>query len=267
MTYEEIYQAISKEMTDVFTHYEKVVKPKVDRTLKKATIFPKRVTINWKHPKSRNTYIYYIQSNRRGQWNNPFMSVFSEYDGEYGKELLVIVPNPYKKELLLNVFIQHFYEQYAARFLKENNDYYHIVATYLMRNTRSASMGKDLVSLNEQQTTVPNYTKESMLTIDGLGLGLKSNRGHIVVYKTFVSFDMLFGNQYQKIWPIYLYFVCSLAIEASPKEGQLINSLYEEGAKKIQQIADEENLSKEEKSKLIYQEYERTYLRLVKYIV
>lgn len=67
MTYEEIYQAISKEMTDVFAHYEKVVKPKVDRTLKKATIFSKRVTINWKHPKSRNTYTYYVQSNRRGQ--------------------------------------------------------------------------------------------------------------------------------------------------------------------------------------------------------
>ena len=31
MTYEEIYQAISKEMHDVFDHYQKVVKPKVDR--------------------------------------------------------------------------------------------------------------------------------------------------------------------------------------------------------------------------------------------
>ena len=127
-------------------------------------------------------------------------------------------------------------------------------------------MGKELVSLNEQQTEVPGYTKESMLTIDGLGLGLRSNSGSIVVYRTFVSFDMLFDNQYRKIWPIYLYFVCGLAIEASPKEGELINSIYEAGAKKMHQFADDSNLSEEEKCKLIYQEYEQTYQNLVKYI-
>ena len=266
MTYEEIYQAISKEMSEVFGHYQKIVKPKVDRTLKTATIFPKRITIDWEHPKSRNIYTYYIQSNRRAQWDNPFMSVFCEYDGKKGKELLAVVPNPYKNELLLNIFTQHFYEQYAARFLKEDNDYYQIVATYIMRNTKAASMGKELVSLNEQQTEVPGYTKESMLTIDGLGLGLRSNSGNIVVYRTFVCFDMLFENQYRKIWPIYLYFVCGLAIEASPKEGGLINGIYEKGANKMHQLADATNLTEDEKYKLIYQEYEQTYINLVKYI-
>ena len=266
MTYEEIYRAISNEMPDVFDHYQKVVKPKVDRALKTATNFPKRITLDWKHPKSRNTYTYYIQSNRRSQWDNPFMSVFCEYDGKNGKEILAVVPDLYKKELLLSIFTQHFYEQYGARFLKEDSDYYRIVAKYIMRNTKAASMGKELVSLNEQQTEVPGYTKESMLTIDGLGLGLRSNSGSIVVYRTFVSFDMLFDNQYRKIWPIYLYFVCGLAIEASPKEGELINSIYEAGAKKMHQFADDSNLSEEEKCKLIYQEYEQTYQNLVKYI-
>ena len=98
MTYEEIYQAISKEMSEVFGHYQKIVKPKVDRTLKTATNFPKRITIDWKHSKSRNTYTYYIQSNRRSQWDNPFMSVFCEYDGKNGKELLAVVPNLYFKD-------------------------------------------------------------------------------------------------------------------------------------------------------------------------
>lgn len=266
MKYEEIYQTISKEMSDVFAHYQKVEKSKVDRALKKATLFPKRITIDWKHPQTHNIYTYYIQSNRRGQWNNPYMSVFCEYDGKKGKELLVVVPHQYKKELFLNIFTQHFYEQYAARFLKEDNNYYSAVATYLMRNTKAASMGKELVSLNEQQTEVSGYTKESMLTIDGLGLGLRSNNGNIVVYRTFVSFDLLFDNQYQKIWPIYLYFVCNLAIEASPKEGVLINSIYEEGAAKMHQLSENINLSDAEKCKLIYQEYKQTYLMLVKYI-
>lgn len=266
MTYEEIYQAISDEMPDVFAHYHKVEKPKIDRALKKATHFPRRITIDWKHPKSRNTYTYYIQSNRPAQWSNPFMSVFCSRDVRKGKELFVIVPNLYKKELFLNIFTQHFYEQYAARFLKEDKDYYRIVATYLMRNTKAASMGKELVSINEQQTEVSGFKKESMLTIDGLGLGIRSNNGTIVIYRTFVSFDLLFDNQYQKIWPIYLYFVCSLAIETSPKEGVLINSIYEEGAAKMHQLSENENLSDKEKVKLIYQEYEQTYMKLVKYI-
>lgn len=68
MTYEDIYRAISIEMSDVFAHYEKVVKPRVDRALKKATLFPKRISVEWTHPKSHNTYSYCVQSNRRSQW-------------------------------------------------------------------------------------------------------------------------------------------------------------------------------------------------------
>ena len=148
MTYEEVYQSISKEMHDVFAHYQSVVKTKVDRTLKTATNFPKRITIDWKHPKSLNTYTYYIQSNRRSQWDNPFMSVFCEYEGKSGKELLIAIPNPYKKELLLHVFRSHFYERYGERFLQGEKDYRRAVAKYFMRNTNAASMGKELVSLN-----------------------------------------------------------------------------------------------------------------------
>ena len=39
MTYEEIYQIINKEIIDVHAHYQKVIKPKVERALKKAYTF------------------------------------------------------------------------------------------------------------------------------------------------------------------------------------------------------------------------------------
>lgn len=266
MTYEEIYQAISMEMPDIFAHFHKIEKPKVDRALKKATQFPKRISIDWTHPKSRNTYTYYIQSNRPSQWNNPFMRVCCEYEGKYGKELLIVVPNLYKKELQLQVFRSHFYKQYGERFLNGEKDYHRIVALYLLRNTNAASLGKECVSLNEQQEEEPCYTKESMLTIDGLGLGLRSNDGNIVVYRTFVCFDQLFDKQFEKIWSIYLYFVAKLAIDDSPKHAVVINGIYEEGATKMRQLADDKNIAGMEKWNHIYEVYEQTYQKLVRYI-
>lgn len=267
MTYEEIYRAISNEMPNVFAHFAKVEKPKVDRILKKATRFPQRISIEWTHPKSRNTYSYYIQSNRRSQWDNPFMRVCCEYEGKSGKELLIVVPNPHKKELLLQVFRSHFYERYGERFLKGETDYRRIVAQYLIRNTKTRPMGKDCVSLKEQQEEVPGFLKESMLSIDGLGLGLKNEQGNIIIYRTFVGLDQLFEEQFKNVWPIYLYFVCSMAIEDSPKDAVQINRIYEGGAAKIHQLADDNSLAKTEKYHLIYEEYKKTYQELVQYIV
>lgn len=267
MTYEEIYRAISNEMPDVFAHYDKVEKLKVDRALKKATLFPKRISIEWTHPKSHNTYSYYIQSNRRSQWNNPFMRVYCEYEGKDGKELLIVVPNPPKRELLLQVFRSHFYERYGERFLNGETDYRSIVAQYMIRNTKAASMGPECVSIKEQQEDVPGFSKESMLTIDGLGLGLRSQDENIVIYRTFVCFDQLFDKQYKKIWPIYLYFVAKLAIEDSPRYAVLINGIYEEGAAKIHQLANDKDLIEADKNQQIFEEYERTYQLLVRYIV
>lgn len=266
MTYEQIYQAISNEMPDVFGHFHNVERPKVERVLKKATLFPKRISIEWTHPKSRNTYTYYIQSNRRSQWDNPFMRVCCEYEGKNGKELLIVVPKPSQRGILMQVFRSHFYERYGERFLNGENDYRKIIAQYLIRNTQAASMGKECVSIKEQQEDEPGYTKDAMLTIDGLGLGLRSNYGNVVIYRTFVCFDQLFDQQYEKVWPNYLYFVAKLAIDDSPKFAEQINSIYEKGAAKIHQLADDNSLTEKDKCQLVFKEYEETYQKLVRYI-
>ena len=266
MTYEEIYQAISDEMHDVYDHYEKVVKPKMDRFLKTRNRFPARMSIEWQHPNTHNTYHYYVQSNRKAQWKNPFMSILCEYERNYGKELLIVIPNLQKKELLLHVFTSHFYKRYGERFMNGETDYYRIVSQYLIRNTKSASMGKECVSLREQQEEVPGYDKEAMLTLDGLGLGLRSKNRNIIIYKTFISFDKLHDSQFHKVWPIFLYFVCGLAIESSPKNKLIINDIYEAGAREIHQLGDDNSITKEEKCKLVDKVYGQTYIELAKYI-
>lgn len=266
MTYEEIYHAISNEMPDVFAHYQKTVKSKVDRTLKKATNFPKRITIEWKHPQSHNKYTYYIQSNRRAQWDNPFMTIFCNRDVKKGKELFIVIPNPMRRELLLQVFTKHFYDRYGERFLNDTTDYCKSVAQYVMRNTDAESMGEECVSENELQNDIPGYQHESMLTIDGLGEGLRNKEGNIIIYRTFVSFDTLFKKQFERIWAKYLYCVCKWAMINSPKDRFTLNNIYEGGASRIHQIADDTTLPEEEKRQQIYQEYEQTYQKLVKYI-
>ena len=266
MTYEEIYQAISKEMPEVFGHYQKIVKSKVDRALKTATNFPKRITINWEHPKSRNTYTYYIQSNRRAQWSNPFMTVFCSRDVKKGKELFIVVPNPMRKELLLQVFTKHFYDRYGERFLNDTTDYYKSVAQFVIRNTDAESMGEECVSENELKIDIPGYKHESMLTIDGLCEGLRNEQGNIIIYRTFVSFDLLFKKQYERVWARYLYCVCKWAMINSPKDRFTLNSIYEEGSARIHQIANDTIMPEEEKRQQIYKEYEQTYQKLIKYI-
>ena len=267
MTYEEIYRAIEKDMPDVFAHYHKVIKSKVDRRLKTAIRFPQRISINWTHPKSRNTCSYFIQSNRRSQWDNPFMSVCYEHEVKKGRELLIVVPTTYKKGLLLNVFTSHFYEQYGKRFLNGKTDIRSIVAQYLIRNTAAAALGPECVSLKEQQEAVPGFTKESMLTLDGIGLGLRSFDGNIVVYRTFVSFDQLFEKQYEKVWPNYLYFVCLLVQADSPRHIAHINEIYETWASKMHQLADDTTMSEDDKRTLIYDEFKETYQKLIQHKV
>ena len=105
-----------------------------------------------------------------------------------------------------------------------------------------------------------------MLTIDGLGLGWRSKSGNIIIYRTFVSFDMMFASQYEKVWPVYLYFVCKLAMESSPKDKVILNNVYEDGVKEMHQIAEDANLDENEKRNLIFKEYEQTYNKLVRYI-
>ena len=194
------------------------------------------------------------------------MRVCCEYEGKDEKELLIVIPNTYKKELLLHVFRSHFYKRYGERFLKGEADYQQSVATYLLRNTNAASLGSECTSIKEQLEDVPGFKKDSMLTLDGLGLGWRNNEGNIVIYRTFICFDQLFEKQYQKVWPIYLYFIAKLAIDDSPKNRAQINGIYEEGAAKIHELAGDKGLTEIDKSQLIFKEYEQTYQKLVRYI-
>ena len=267
MTYEEIYQIIYNEVFDVYDHYQKVVEPKTRRSLKKATIFPKRISFEWRHPISCNTYTYYIQSNRPSQWDNPFMTVFCEYEGKNGKELLCISPHPNRMKFLLNVYSLHFFTRYKERVLKEDFDYYQTIAIYIMRNSRVEFLGKDYVSNKEQLIELPGFSHEAMLTVDGLGLGLKNNTGTIVIYKTFVGIDQLYDDQLIKVWCEHLPFFFALARERSQKYKFIIDNLLKELTENILRIFTDSHTSEEEKYKLIFQEYKNVYIKLNPYLM
>ena len=269
MTYEEIYKKINEEIIEVQNHYQKVLEPKVNRELKKASKFPKRITHEWRHPKSQNLYIHYIQSNYRSQWDNPFRTVLCEYEGKDGKELLCIHPNPDRNGFVLNIFRSHFFKRYRERVLKEDVDYYQTIAIYIMRNSKVMYLGKDYVSYKEQQIELPGFSQESMLSFDGLGLGLKNHTGNIVIYKTFVGIDQLHDDQLIKVWLEHLTFFFAIAIDHSPKYKKAIDNLLIELAENIHRIliTDDLSISKEEKYNLIFQEYDKIYTKLEPYIM
>lgn len=198
---------------------------------------------------------------------HPIVRVCCEFEGKGGKDLLIIVPNPPKRELLLHVFRSHFYKRYGERYLNGEKDYRKVVTQYLIRNTRERSLGPECVSIREQQEDELGYTKESMLTMDGLGLGLRSNDKNIIVHRTFVCFDQLFKEQFEKVWPNYLNFVCGLAIDDFPNYAAQIMDIYNKGITKMQQIASDYTISDEDKCHNTYDVYKETCQKLKQYIV
>lgn len=274
MTYEQIYREISHDFRDVVDYYERIVKPKVCKRAKKSKFpYPIRKFDFYTHPKSRNNYIYFSIVKKHSLWDSPECTVFCDYEGKYGKEIITVAiwknPISLHDAIVVNVFQAHFFKRYFERFIKQDEAEIDKIAIFLARNAYAIQISSDVVSLKERLKDEFGYMDTALLNLDGLCLGKVSieNR-NIIIYKTFLPFDELYAEQNEKVLPEYIKMLVDIGCQDYPQCRETIYAIYNESAKKQRDILLGDNLmNREERLRAYLNEYSTTCHKLCEYII
>lgn len=273
MTYEQIYREIKNDFRDVHDYYEHTLKPKVCKSALKSKLYPWRKFDFYTHPQSRNNYIYFSIVKKHSLWETPECIVFCDYEGKYGKEIITIAiwkdRITFKPTIIISVFQAHFFKRYFERFVKKNEAEIDKIAIFLARNAYSLPLSAEAVSTNELLKDEPGYINTALLNIDGLCLGKINNENrNIIIYKTFLSFDMLNVKQNEKVFPEYIRMMATSGCADYPQCAKTINDMYMSAARKLHEIAEGDNqMTEEERFTAFMKEYSTACRELRKYII
>lgn len=273
MTYEQIYHEIKREFREVKAYYDVQIKAIVSKSALKAKRYPLITQHSYTHPQSKNKYSYLSIVKKRSLRDNPEVTVYCEYEGKYGKEIITIAP---KKDILTQqynlcmcVFNAHFFKRYYERFLKEEMLEREKIAIFLIRNSGALELGSDLVSIKELEKDDVGLLNTSLLNLDGLCLGKKSNENrNIIIYKTFVSLSELYQKQYERVMREYIRMIAMQGCMDNPHLSKSINQLYMSAAQQLHDILLGKNeITNEERIQKYLEEYNKACENLSKYII
>ena len=275
MEYEDIYREIRNDFRDVLDYYNKTLKPKVCKEALKCpqNLYPWRKFDYYTHPKSRNKYVFFSIVKKHSLWKEPESTVFCEYEGKYGKEIITAAiwkdRRTFQPTLMLSVFKPHFFQRYKERFLKNNDFEFNKIAIFLARNAGALQISSEAVSAKELLKDEPGYNNAALLNLDGLCLGKVSiENPNIYIYKTFIPFDELFWKQNEKVFPEYLRMLADQGAADYPQCRETIYTIYNESAKRQNDILLGDNpMNKEERLQAYLKEYSATCHELIKYVI
>lgn len=273
MSYEEIYREILKDFRDVKEHYDIDIKAKVCKSAQKSRIYPWRHFDFYIHPKSQNKYTYLTIIKKHAWWNNPEVTVFCEYEGERGKEIITMAPKKdimtSKYKLVISVFQAHFFKRYYERFIKDEQAEQYKIALFLSRNAGALQLGNKIVSDNEQIKEDPECHNSGMLNLDGLCLGkISKENPNIFVYKTFIPLDRLYQKQFERVMHEYLRMIALRGGEDNPHCRKTIEDIYNNAARRFHDILLGNNqMTDKERVQTYLEEYNKTCDILRKYII
>lgn len=273
MTYEEIYREIKNDFNDVRDYYDKVLRPKLCKRACKSSRYPWRNIDGYLHPKSKSKYFYFSIVKKHSLWEQPEVTVFCDYEGKYGKEIITAAiwkdHQTFQKTLVISVFQAHFFKRYFERFIKDNQAEADKIIIFLARNGYSLPLSAEAVSANELLKDEPGYINTAMLNLDGLCLGKISNENrNIYIYKTFLPFDELHYKQNEKVFPEYIRMLATCGCIDYPQCATTINNMYMDAARKLHEIASGDNqMTKEERYRAFMKEYSTACHSLSKYII
>ncbi len=273
MAYEQIYREISHDFRDVVDYYHRILKPNVCKKAQKSKSYPYLTNDFYRHPKSKNQYGYLSIVKKHSLWEKPETVMFCEYEGQFGKEIITIAiwkdHITFRPTIIISVFQAHFFKRYYERFIKDDCVEVNKIKIFLARNAYALPVGSEAVSANELLEDEPGYINTAMLNIDGLCIGKVSNENrNIVIYKTFVPFDMLFQKQFEKVLPQYVQMLAKQAGEDYPQCQENIDRLYNNAVDKFRRILlGDSPLSNKERIQTYLQEYQKTCNELREYII
>ena len=273
MSYEEIYCEILKDFRNVKEYYDVVIKEKVCKSAQKSRIYPWRHFDFYTHPKSQNKYTYLTIIKKHAWWNNPEVTVFCEYEGERGKEIITMAPKKdimtSKYKLVISVFQAHFFKRYYERFIKDEQAEQYKIALFLSRNAGALQLGNKIVSENEQIKEDSECHNSGMLNLDGLCLGkISKENPNIFIYKTFIPLDRLYQKQFERVMHEYLRMIALRGGEDNPHCRKTIEDTYNNAARRFHDILLGNNqMTNQERIQTYLEEYNKTCDILRKYII
>ena len=273
MSYEEIYREILKDFRDVKEYYDVAIKAKVCKSAQKSRIYPWRHFDFYTHPKSQNKYTYLTIIKKHAWWNNPEVTVFCEYEGERGKEIITMAPKKdimtSKYKLVISVFQAHFFKRYYERFIKDEQTEQYKIALFLSRNSGALQLGSKIVSDNEQIKEDSECHNSGMLNLDGLCLGkISKENPNIFIYKTFIPLDRLYQKQFERVMHEYLRMIALKGGEDNPHCRKTIEDTYNNAARRFRDILLGNNhMTGKERVQTYLEEYNKTCDILRQYII
>lgn len=273
MSYEEIYRKILKDFRDVKEYYDVAIKAKVCKSAQKSRIYPWRHFDFYTHPKSQNKYTYLTIIKKHAWWNNPEVTVFCEYEGERGKEIITMAPKKdimtSKYKLVISVFQAHFFKRYYERFIKDEQAEQYKIALFLSRNAGALQLGSKIVSDNEQIKEDSECHNSGMLNLDGLCLGkISKENPNIFIYKTFIPLDRLYQKQFERVMHEYLRMIALRGGDDNPHCRKTIEDIYNNAARRFHDILFRNNqMTDKERVQVYLEEYNKTCDILRKYII
>ena len=273
MSYEEIYSEILKDIRDIKEYYDVAIKAKVCKSAQKSRIYPWRHFDFYTHPKSQNKYTYLTIIKKHAWWNNPEVTVFCEYEGKGGKEIITMAPKKdimtSKYKLVISVFQAHFFKRYYERFIKDEQAEQYKIALFLSRNAGALQLGSKIVSDNEQIKEDSECHNSGMLNLDGLCLGkISKENPNIFIYKTFIPLDRLYQKQFERVMHEYLRMIALRGGDDNPHCRKTIEDIYNYAARRFHDILFGNNqMTDKERVHTYLEEYNTTCDILRKYII
>lgn len=180
MTDVEIYQEVRSEYDNIISYMDKIT-PKYRRPIIKSTKFPMYFTpVEYKSPKG-NKYILFFEARTKKDYDGRLLfTIICVYNKNGGLNVMMF-DKPSQRNIM--IYSPHLFSRYRTRFLKEET-------------LSSLDVIKRFFKINP--TAMVNLTEGDEFAgtcNEGALFGKFIDEGKITIFKTFVSFDMLFNSQ------------------------------------------------------------------------
>ena len=116
MTEQEIREELLKDLADLDKPMERFRKNFRSKVLKSYK-FPVKTSYDCKSVKRKNLFVVTFTADKRGQHDNPNISMYCIYERKEGKYAAVYQPMTHK----ITIYAPHFFKRYQERILKDYN--------------------------------------------------------------------------------------------------------------------------------------------------
>jgi len=180
MTDIEIYQEVMAEYSDIVSYMDKII-PRYRRPIIKSSKFPLYFEpVEYLSRRGNKYLIFFHAKTKKDYGGRIIFAVICIYNTSEGLNVMLYNEPSVRK---IMIYSPHLFSRYRTRFLKDES-------------LSTLDVIKRFFRMNA--TTVFDFTKGDEFAgtcNEGVVFGKLINEGKVIIYKTYVSFDMLFDNQ------------------------------------------------------------------------